>query len=362
VYSYSDIKRKNNMRTMCEINRLIETGEITSFAQKAPHDVHSMDQGKYHGSMGMTNTPDPKEPFYYQVFKLGDKDRQIIAHGMQSGMVYQLIQHGGAWGAWKEMDGRSAYQIWLDEGHVGSKAEFLASLKGAKGDDGSHAKSGWATHAEIVQGVNNTKAINPQGLNWGKLMSKGGSPTDKFEIPDKADLNDYKVLGMYSVKSSAFVIANAPTSEVGMLTVMDDGSAAVYQTYHAVGSSRIYTRSFTASAWTHWAEHITTANDSFSERSERFISRSIAKNLDTLNEGWVLVSQAGSTNAPTMTGEIYFYIMTIPFGNKQQKLQVAYGYTHGRTMATRVSFGNKWKPWSYYGSMVLSGTTLTITL
>ena len=34
----------------------------------------------------------------------------------------------------KGKDGKSAYQLWLEEGHSGSKAEFLASLKGEKGD------------------------------------------------------------------------------------------------------------------------------------------------------------------------------------------------------------------------------------
>ena len=31
-------------------------------------------------------------------------------------------------------DGKSAYQLWLEEGHSGSQTQFLASLKGEKGD------------------------------------------------------------------------------------------------------------------------------------------------------------------------------------------------------------------------------------
>ena len=33
----------------------------------------------------------------------------------------------------KGTDGKSAYQIWLDEGNVGTEQDFLASLKGADG-------------------------------------------------------------------------------------------------------------------------------------------------------------------------------------------------------------------------------------
>lgn len=32
-------------------------------------------------------------------------------------------------------DGKSAYQSWLDQGNVGTEAQFLASLKGADGED-----------------------------------------------------------------------------------------------------------------------------------------------------------------------------------------------------------------------------------
>lgn len=36
----------------------------------------------------------------------------------------------------KGNDGKSAYQIWLEEGNIGSEQDFLNSLKGEKGDDG----------------------------------------------------------------------------------------------------------------------------------------------------------------------------------------------------------------------------------
>lgn len=38
--------------------------------------------------------------------------------------------------------GKSAYQLWLDEGNKGSEQDFLASLKGAKGDAGATGETG----------------------------------------------------------------------------------------------------------------------------------------------------------------------------------------------------------------------------
>ena len=39
-------------------------------------------------------------------------------------------------------DGKSAYQIWLDNGHTGTETDFLNSLKGAKGDPGQNGTNG----------------------------------------------------------------------------------------------------------------------------------------------------------------------------------------------------------------------------
>lgn len=39
-------------------------------------------------------------------------------------------------------DGRSAYQIWLDQGNTGTEADFIAYLKGEKGDKGDAGQDG----------------------------------------------------------------------------------------------------------------------------------------------------------------------------------------------------------------------------
>ncbi len=48
-------------------------------------------------------------------------------------------------------DGKSAYQIWLDEGNVGTEQDFITSLKGVKGDKGetgANGKDGFGTEAQ----------------------------------------------------------------------------------------------------------------------------------------------------------------------------------------------------------------------
>jgi len=40
------------------------------------------------------------------------------------------------------IDGKSAYQIWLDQGNVGSEADFLLSLKGSNGEPGEQGVQG----------------------------------------------------------------------------------------------------------------------------------------------------------------------------------------------------------------------------
>ena len=49
------------------------------------------------------------------------------------------------------LDGKSAYQIWLDEGNVGTEQDFLESLKGADGIDGQNGRDG--TNGTIIENM-----------------------------------------------------------------------------------------------------------------------------------------------------------------------------------------------------------------
>lgn len=72
-------------------------------------------------------------------------------------------------------DGKSAYDIWKENGHSGTEAEFLEWLKGGKGDDGKSAYDIWKeqdgnaekTEAEFVEWLKGDKGddgdVGPKG-------------------------------------------------------------------------------------------------------------------------------------------------------------------------------------------------------
>lgn len=62
-------------------------------------------------------------------------------------------------------DGKSAYQIWLDNGNVGSEADFLASLQGNSG------YSGAAGELEVVNNLNDGGATAALSAEMGKTLN-----------------------------------------------------------------------------------------------------------------------------------------------------------------------------------------------
>lgn len=66
--------------------------------------------------------------------------------GTQSDFLNWLKGKDGTGGSGSDgedgKDGKSAYQIWLDNGHTGTEADFLEWLKGADGKDGSNGSDG----------------------------------------------------------------------------------------------------------------------------------------------------------------------------------------------------------------------------
>ena len=78
---------------------------------------------------------------------------KLPATGNTAGDTYLVSGHlyiweNGVWGDGGELqgpkgdDGRSAYQVWLDAGHTGTEADYLASLIGATGAPGAKGNTG----------------------------------------------------------------------------------------------------------------------------------------------------------------------------------------------------------------------------
>lgn len=84
------------------------------------------------------------------------------AGGLQGKSAYEIAVDNGFIGTeaqWLESlqgqdgnDGKSAYQVAVDEGYTGTEAQWLESLKGAKGDKGDTGETG-ATGPQGEQGI-----------------------------------------------------------------------------------------------------------------------------------------------------------------------------------------------------------------
>lgn len=72
-------------------------------------------------------------------------------------------------------DGKSAYEIWLDEGNVGTEEDFLLSLKGNTGNTG-----------EDGVGISNIELISTVGLIKTYRITLTNSTTYTFEVTDGA--------------------------------------------------------------------------------------------------------------------------------------------------------------------------------
>ena len=60
-------------------------------------------------------------------------------------------------------DGKSAYQIWLDNGNKGTQADFLNWLKGQKGDDGTSANHSWNGTKLTITSASGTSTADLKG-------------------------------------------------------------------------------------------------------------------------------------------------------------------------------------------------------
>lgn len=86
------------------------------------------------------------------------------------------------------LGGVSAYQAWLDQGNFGTEADFIASLKGSKGDSGFNGMSAydhWKTQGNTgtVQDFLDS-LIGPQGVKGDKPLHQWAGTLLQFENPD----------------------------------------------------------------------------------------------------------------------------------------------------------------------------------
>lgn len=90
--------------------------------------------------------------------------------------VKDVMQSTGSQQGPKGDPGESAYQIWLDDGNTGTEADFLASLKGEKGDQGLPGEKGDPGDAGPQGEKGNTGDPGTPGADGNTVLYGAGAP------------------------------------------------------------------------------------------------------------------------------------------------------------------------------------------
>ena len=90
------------MKTLCEINQLIETGALNKNIVDIPAhgDMKQLVAGVYKG-IGALHAPDSTSMFIYHVYEHGAGNKFIEAHNSATGQTSVITQTGGQWSTWQ---------------------------------------------------------------------------------------------------------------------------------------------------------------------------------------------------------------------------------------------------------------------
>lgn len=203
-------------------------------------------------------TPIPPTPdLYTQLLKKLDEKAAGLQNGkdgfspkvkaeqMESGVVITIVDaegetsatlHNGANGE-KGTDGKSAYQIAVEQGYQGSESDWLSSLKGDKGDTGERGEKGNTG----LQGERGEKGETGQQGEQGPKGEKGdpgdrglqGVPGEKGEKGDAGVAGKDGFSPIANVVKDGSVITITITDKNGTTTVTLTEGAAVDLTPYA---------------------------------------------------------------------------------------------------------------------------------
>ena len=127
-------------------------------------------------------------------------------------------------------DGKSAYQIWLDEGHTGTESDFLADIKGAKGDTVATGPAGAAGAAGATGPQGPAGPTGPQGPK--------GDPGDssQYELPtaNASRLGGIKVGGGLDILPDGTL---SVTSTFNLQPAASDRLGGMFLGYQETGSN-----------------------------------------------------------------------------------------------------------------------------
>ena len=129
-------------------------------------------------------------------------------------------------------DGKSAYEIWLDQGNTGSEADFLNWLRGADGKNGANGASGadgksaydiWlsqgnkGSEADFLNWLSSSQ--NPQGLDFFPLSDN----TYAVSVGNAIYLNEINIPATYNGKKVTVILENGFEGNLNLkrLTIPD---------------------------------------------------------------------------------------------------------------------------------------------
>ena len=101
---------------------------------------------------------------------VGSQEQEFICVEQSQTVVVAVGQQGPP-----GPDGKTAYQVWLEEGYTGSESDFFSFLKGAKGDRGDQGDRGLPGAASPTYVHDQTVPLNVWVINH--PMSKFPSVT-----------------------------------------------------------------------------------------------------------------------------------------------------------------------------------------
>lgn len=167
------------------------------------------------------------------------------------GTAYSFIGLGGGGGSGTGADGKSAYEIWIEEGNVGTPQDFLDSLVGADGVDGADGSQyyfGVGIPSNLIHSDNDIYQDVTNGDQYKKIagawvyqgtVGAGGGPSSTteiiYDVPCESDV--YPGAAVYIKKGPEVTSMMADWTNLFALTTMD---STVYQSVAANGLADDY--------------------------------------------------------------------------------------------------------------------------
>lgn len=194
------------------------------------------------------------------------------------------------------LDGESAYQIWLDAGNVGSKADYLASMKGEPGDKGPMGpagKDGAMSSADVDKMVSDSLQYQtvPDGTDLLTLVNNVGR-TQYYSCSKMANAKTMSNMPMVT----AFNLIARPVNPANQPTADNGNPIWAYTTleFRPYNSGLVYVAStttdgdgkLTSTPWTLLGSNVATTSILYGKTLDIIGDSYVANNGQPVSQTW----------------------------------------------------------------------------